>query len=56
MKGWRQVTVIGPDDIEYVSLVNLDRVVMIVPYEGGCKLEIAEGFVYTCKEKIADFR
>ena len=55
MSKFRQVTLTA-DGKEYVSLVNLDRVVMIVPYEGGCKLEIAEGFVYTCKEKIADFR
>ena len=56
MKGWKQVTLIGPDDKEFVSLVNLDRVVAIVPHEGGSKLEIADGYVYVCKEKLADFR
>ncbi len=55
-KNWKQVTIVGPEDVEYVSLINLDRVVVIVPDKNGTKLEIDNGYVYMCKEKLEDFR
>lgn len=47
---WVRVTLITDNDEEHSAFINMDKVIVVVNWKSGTKLEIDSGYVYVAQE------